>query len=289
MTTTSAQGRDYSADQPALTIAALAGLDFAFTKVTNGLTEVDPVFAVNWGVLGAWSGHRGGYHELVPGRAVEQAQFMADAVAGAGGFTAGDLLAVVASDYSGVTDADVKAFAGQLGCLAGDDCPRLVYTDLSTAVLLTESAAAYPLWVAWPSDTAPSSTAPWETWRFWQWRFGTGGGADQDSFNGTREELDAWVASYAQAPVPAESWEDKLMASIATVQQGSANAQAVKNWQGLLVARGYGLGTTGLRKDGVDGVFGSTTRQATLTFQAAAKVRQDGVVGPATWSAALAS
>jgi peptidoglycan hydrolase-like protein with peptidoglycan-binding domain len=91
------------------------------------------------------------------------------------------------------------------------------------------------------------------------------------------------------APVPAQTWEDKLMASITTVQSGSTAAQAVKNWQGLLVARGYNIGTTGACKDGVDGSFGAATETATKSFQSAAKISVDGVVGPQTWTAALAS
>jgi peptidoglycan hydrolase-like protein with peptidoglycan-binding domain len=34
-----------------------------------------------------------------------------------------------------------------------------------------------------------------------------------------------------------------------------------------------------------DGVFGPSTRQAVITFQAQAGVRQDGIVGPVTWTA----
>lgn len=88
---------------------------------------------------------------------------------------------------------------------------------------------------------------------------------------------------------PAPTWEEHLMSVIPVIRQGSTDVQAVKNWQGLLVARGYDLGTTGLRRDGVDGDWGDITQRATLAFQGAARIRQDGVVGPVTYTAALTS
>jgi hypothetical protein len=94
---------------------------------------------------------------------------------------------------------------------------------------------------------------------------------------------------FAAAPAPVQTWEDKLMATIPVIAKGSKNVQAVKNWQGLLIAREYNLGTTGPRKDGVDGVFGAATDTATRAFQKAAKVTVDGQVGPQTWTAALAA
>lgn len=91
-------------------------------------------------------------------------------------------------------------------------------------------------------------------------------------------------------PKPApESWEDKLMATIPVISKGSGNLQAVKNWQGILVAHGYGLGTSGGRGDGIDGSFGQVTDQATRDFQSAKGLLVDGKVGPKTWGAGLAA
>lgn len=91
-------------------------------------------------------------------------------------------------------------------------------------------------------------------------------------------------------PVTTANWEDSLLATISTVAKNSTG-QAVKNWQGLLVARGYDLGATGPRKDGVDGDFGPATDERTREFQTALKVPggADGVVGEHTWTAALSS
>jgi hypothetical protein len=73
-------------------------------------------------------------------------------------------------------------------------------------------------------------------------------------------------------------WYDTLMTEIPTVQAGSVG-QPVRNWQALLGAHGHSVT--------VDGSFGPGTEAATRAFQAAEKISVDGVVGPATWTAAL--
>ena len=87
--------------------------------------------------------------------------------------------------------------------------------------------------------------------------------------------------------VPAPTWEEHLMSVIPVIRQGSTDVQAVKNWQGILVAYGYDLGTTGVRKDGVDGSFGALTATATRAFQQAKGLTEDGIAGQATYTAAL--
>lgn len=82
------------------------------------------------------------------------------------------------------------------------------------------------------------------------------------------------------------NWEDALLTVIATVRKGSTG-QAVSNWQGLLAAHGYDLGTSGPRKDGIDGVFGAVTDAATRAFQKAKGIGVDGIAGRVTYTAAL--
>lgn len=93
-------------------------------------------------------------------------------------------------------------------------------------------------------------------------------------------------ADFFGTPAPVKTWEEILVASIPVIKKG-AGGQAVKNWQALLVAHGYGLGATGPRRDGVDGTWGDLTQAATLAFQKAHGITQDGIVGPATYGAAL--
>jgi GH25 family lysozyme M1 (1,4-beta-N-acetylmuramidase) len=201
--TASAQGIDVSSYQPPLTPDALKGLAFAFCKATNGDQLADAHFARNWAALKAAGIRRGAYHELIsPAYASgkTQAQYFLATVIGQG-LEPGDMLAVVASDYGGVTDSEVKAWCDTVRA-AAPTSPVLVYSDLSAAEALT-SCTGYDLWAAWPSDTAPASVSPWKTWRFWQW--GTENGVDRDAHNGTGEEMGAWLDSVA-SPAPAADW-----------------------------------------------------------------------------------
>jgi len=78
------------------------------------------------------------------------------------------------------------------------------------------------------------------------------------------------------------------------VKAGDAG-QAVRNWQGLLVAHGYGYliapasADTVEARSGIDGQFGAKTASATEEFQKALKIAASGVVDAATWAAALAA
>jgi GH25 family lysozyme M1 (1,4-beta-N-acetylmuramidase) len=189
-----APGIDVSSYQSVLTRADLDGLSFVFTKASDG-TTTDPNFAANWAVLKSAGMHRGAYHELQGGSAGPQADHFLSVVKAAG-LEAGDMLAVAASDYSGVTDAEVKAWCDQVQA-AAHLSPVLVYSDLSTAATLT-SCTKYDLWVAWPNPEnqppAGSQLGPWKTWRFWQWDETT---LDRDIFNGTSQQMSSWIDSVA--------------------------------------------------------------------------------------------
>jgi hypothetical protein len=273
----SAQGIDVSAYQDILTARALRGLDFAFAKATDGPWGTDPNFAGNWAAIRAAGKFRGAYHELQAGNPSGQAAHFL-AVVQARGLERGDMLACVASDYS-AGDSDVRAFCDTLRSATGGRNRVLVYSDLSVAATLT-SCTGYDLWVAWPSATPPRSTAPWKTWRLWQWQMT---GLDRDAYNGTREEMAAWLAA---SPVPAPTWTENIMRQLPELRQGASGVM-VRRAQALLVAAGYDLGTTGPRKDGVDGTFGDATGKALRAAQKAAGIAQDGICGPATWQALL--
>ena len=83
-------------------------------------------------------------------------------------------------------------------------------------------------------------------------------------------------------PPLAPNWTEALVQQLPTLKLGAAGPM-VRRIQGLLVAAGHDLGTTGPRKDGIDGAFGGTTGKAVRDLQAATGIAVDGVVGPATW------
>lgn len=70
-------------------------------------------------------------------------------------------------------------------------------------------------------------------------------------------------------------------AKLPQLSHGS-KGRAVKSLQHLLLSRGCRL-----PKYGTDGDFGVETRAAVITFQKAAKIQADGIVGPATWAALI--
>jgi hypothetical protein len=275
---TSAQGIDVSAFQPILTARALRGLDFAFAKATDGPWGTDPNFAANWAAIKAAGKHRGTYHELQAGNPAGQAAHFL-AVVQPHGLEAGDMLACVASDYS-AGDSDVRAFCDTVKSATGGRNRILVYSDLSVARTLT-SCTGYDLWVAWPSGTPPASVAPWKTWRLWQWQMT---GLDRDAYNGTRDEMAAWLAASPAPPAP--TWTENIVQQLPVLKQGATGAM-VRRVQGLLVAAGYDLGTTGPRRDGIDGTWGAATDKALRAAQKAAGIAADGICGQATWPVLL--
>ena len=286
--TGSAQGIDVSAYQPTLTPEALAGLDFAFSKATEGTSIADSRFASNWAVIKAAGKFRGAYHELRPGDPAGQAAwFLATVIAQ--GLEPGDMLAVSVSDFDGVTAADALGFLDAVKAGTAGRNPVICYSDLSVAKGLGP-CTGYPLWIAWPSHTAPASVSPWPSWHLWQW---SETALDRDAWNGTPAEMAAWIVTYAK-PTPAPPAEYvEVDVKLAQLKQGSAGQQA-RNWQALLVAHGLGYmiapdpGPTVEDKSGVDGQFGPKTETATKAFQSGRKLPATGIVGKAEWEAALA-
>jgi len=85
------------------------------------------------------------------------------------------------------------------------------------------------------------------------------------------------------APDPTEA----LVQQLPVLKQGASGVM-VRRVQGLLVAAGYDLGTSGPRRDGIDGSFGAATDKALRALQKAAGIAVDGIVGPEqTWPALL--
>jgi N-acetyl-anhydromuramyl-L-alanine amidase AmpD len=86
---------------------------------------------------------------------------------------------------------------------------------------------------------------------------------------------DAWV------PPNEHKGKDKAPAQNPTLKQGAKGYQ-VKRLQQLLEQRGFDPGAA-------DGTFGAATLQAVLAAQTAHGLHADGVAGPMTWHALLAS
>jgi GH25 family lysozyme M1 (1,4-beta-N-acetylmuramidase) len=231
--TSSAQGEDRSRFQP---VSGWGTNTFAFMKATEGLTLKDPDFNSNWANARAEGKIRGAYHFFHPGlSAVGQAAFFLETVA-AQGIAPGDflindveilvgadgtesfsteyaerrsalglpstvpgthLLSVTAAPDPATAASGALVFAEACHDAFGSHNQYMTYTNEEVGRTLG-SVARWPLWIAFPSTTAPESLGPWKTWLFWQWAFGGGqGGGDQDAFNGDLAALQAFVAAFA--------------------------------------------------------------------------------------------
>ena len=98
--------------------------------------------------------------------------------------------------------------------------------------------------------------------------------------NGAAIDMSLLAGSFFGAsPVSTDvNWTEKIMQQLPTVKQGQSG-NVVRTVQGLCCARGHAVT--------VDGVFGPATAAAVRAVQAAGKVAQDSVVGPATWPVLL--
>lgn len=112
-------------------------------------------------------------------------------------------------------------------------------------------------------------------------QFANRGAYDSDVFDA------AWLAAVSDGPVtpvepPSSPTLTERLTTMPELAQG-ATGGAVRTLQGLLVARGYFLGTTGGSHDGIDGDFGALTHAAVVSFQGENHIATDGIVGPITW------
>lgn len=91
---------------------------------------------------------------------------------------------------------------------------------------------------------------------------------------------------YDAAPASSSTTGGKVEVKIPLIKKGS-KGEAVYIWQCYLKEQGYNLGTTGAKKDGCDKDFGDKTKTATIAWQKANGLQQDGEVGEKSWGKAF--
>jgi lysozyme len=305
-----AAGEDRSSFQ---SVSTWEGDAFGFAKATEGVTWIDPAFAPNWENLGREGLVRGSYHFFHPALdPVRQASFYVATVETHGGFKDGDIFLIDAEILVGEDGAETHglvapsvrmslpllrakvsvpavgesalAFLDEVARLVGPACPVGIYSDLSMVQNDLGSCSAYPLFIAFYESKPPADVSPWRGWTFWQHEAGGGiGGGDVDYFNGDYAALLAWRDSY--------NWTEALVANLPTLQVGSKDVAGgtwyVHRLQNDVagVGRWNNLGAVTAIPD--DGDFGASTEAAVKAVQAHFGLAQDGVVGPATWSALI--
>lgn len=260
-------------DWPAV---AAAGVRFAIAKATEGADFVAETFARNWPGIQAAGLIRGAYHYFRP---LVDPQIQAE-----------HLLATVApgsDDLPPALDVEVRD---------GVDAPTLVqrmqrWLDAVEAAMgrkpmiyaspsfldglgSARGFSEYPLWIADYGRSAPIIPRGWSTYTLWQYTSGgsvrgINGPVDLNIFNGSPEDLAAFVAS--GRPPSGGGVGD------AFISEGDAGPE-VEEIQSRLGAKGFDPGPA-------DGVFGPETRAAVIAFQRATNLVVDGIVGPQTLAA----
>lgn len=95
------------------------------------------------------------------------------------------------------------------------------------------------------------------------------------------------VAPTPVEPTPVTVPQKGVNEMLPVINDTSTDTESIKRIQGLLVANGHNLGTTGSRGDGIDGGFGPVTLREVLLFQHQSGITADGIVGAITWGKLL--
>jgi GH25 family lysozyme M1 (1,4-beta-N-acetylmuramidase) len=236
-----AQGIDVSNYAGQFDWAGTSGLSFGICRASQGLgaagtNSPDPFLTWNWPRITEKGLVRGAYHFLDPYLdGASQARYFVQTVSAVGLETT-DML-WLDNETAGPGPASVatcaRDFMAELTSLRPDN-PRGVYSFYS---FITSGNCAglgnYPLWLAIYQSTTPGAPAPWSAWTFWQ----SGGTSnhDNDVFNGSAAELNAWISSFQASPVETTA-EDEVQSgqlnnganavTVITVPVGSASAIA---------------------------------------------------------------
>lgn len=157
--------------------------------------------------------------------------------------------------------------------------------ELAAAVDAAGLGQGLPLWLAHWGISMDAASALIGTmidgFRVIGVQFANRGAFDADVWDA------AWLAAVSGGPtiVPEPPSTPTLTERLRTMPELAQGAQggAVRTLQGLLVARGFHLGTTGPAGDGIDGDFGALTHAAVIAFQEESKIAADGIVGSITW------
>ncbi len=175
-----------------------AGVQYAFIRVSDGITTIDEKFPANWAGAKANNIPRGVYQFFRPNRdAIEQAQIVIDHLDMYG---MGELPPVI--DVEATGDQTPAVVAQQVGLWIDE-----IETTLGVRPIIysgsyfwddnvkSSAFSDYPFWIAhYTSASCPRLPAAWSDWTFWQYSSsgtvaGISGDCDMNRYAGTLEEL----------------------------------------------------------------------------------------------------
>ncbi|MFD4608941.1 GH25 family lysozyme [Streptomyces sp. NPDC058440] len=260
------------------------GAAFAYVKATEGTTYTSPYFSQQYTGSSNVGLIRGAYHFALPGNSsgAVQADWFVSHGGGwsADGKTLPPALDIEYNPYGatcyGLSQSAmvtwIRDFSNQVRAKVGRYPTIYTTTDWWSTCTGNNSSfgATNPLWIARYSSSPGTLPAGWSAQTIWQYADSGTFPGDQDTFNGTLADLQAFAKGGGYNPPPTASWP--------TVKQG-ASGERVKSVQYLLNAHGSALA--------VDGAFGAGTDSAVRSFQSSHGLAVDGAVGPATWQALI--
>lgn len=190
---------------------ANAGVEYAFIRVSDGLTKVDSKFNRNWAEARRVGVRRSVYQFFRPHHdPIAQANLLLDRM---GPLEPGDLPPVIDVEKdSGMSTSAVAARVQQW--------VDHVETQLGVRPIIYSGpyfwrdqvgspswAVDYPLWVAHYTTGCPLTPEPWPTWTFHQYTDrgrvdGISGNVDRNFFNGTLADLDALTVGGSGPGIP---------------------------------------------------------------------------------------
>jgi GH25 family lysozyme M1 (1,4-beta-N-acetylmuramidase) len=195
-----------------------ANKTFAFMKVTEGTSYVDPTYAKNAAAAQSVGIYHGAYHFARPsvGSADAQARYYVAKAGGRTAFqTAGMLPPVLDLEATGgLSVAQLRAWTANWLSAVEDLTGRtpMVYCSPSFWESNLGNSTAfhhYPLWIAHYTTGSPRVPGGWPQWTFWQYTSsgtvsGIAGKVDMNKFSGTSAQLAALALKDggSSAPVP---------------------------------------------------------------------------------------
>jgi lysozyme len=206
---------------------------FAFVRLSAGLVRVDTRFSLDWPATKRVGLIRGVYQYFKPSQsAVAQADLVVRRLGEQGGLEAGDLPPVIDIETTNNMPPETVSCRIKIWLARVERETKrrpIIYSSMQYKDLLGTELGRYPLWIAryvkTPSVTCPQLPDAWQKWTFWQHTDsarisgvfsngarddtdggsvelvdgGDGGpvlpGTDSNFFDGTLEDLHAFVAS----------------------------------------------------------------------------------------------